>query len=187
MNDVEIYQGMSPAESAYPEELALGNIVKLKDPYRPTGTAAGQAGDSFTHGIIVEQLTRNAFGMPLVSLHLYNPQTREIYLGPNGIPEYVDTAADEILLWKIAAETGYAVCGRDGSMGGTELPPLEGGDRTHEPIPEDELGWDMHPPCSAGHKRQESHPFGENADCEICHGWGYQRRHVPLPTGAQRG
>lgn len=136
--DVEIYRGMTPAESAYPEELALGNIVKLKESYRPTLTAAGQARESFTHGIIVEQLTRNAFGMPLLSLHLYNPETREIFLGPNGIPEYVDTAADEILLWKIATETGYFVFHRDGTMGGT-VQHLDG--QLREPVPEEELGW----------------------------------------------
>jgi hypothetical protein len=62
--------------------LELGDLVRLKHPSEPS-----DAGIEYTHGIVVEILDR--FGADLngapahVSLHLYNPQTRELYIDPH--------------------------------------------------------------------------------------------------------
>lgn len=121
----------------YPKELALGNIVKLKKPYKPQlfteherkqrqqimsllrakqsdphplakeQMAMWDGWAGFSYGIIVEHIGRNAMGEFNVSLQLYDPELGVIFMGPNNIPEYVDCSSSEFTLWKIATETGY--------------------------------------------------------------------------------
>jgi hypothetical protein len=43
-----------------------------------------------------------------VSLYLYDPERAEIYLGPNGVTEFVDCHCSEFELYKRADEQGYA-------------------------------------------------------------------------------
>jgi hypothetical protein len=175
MDSVTITQGVRDVK--YPPELALGNIVRLKEPYRPDG----KRGREYVFGIIVEQQGSNAFGHLMVSLHVYD-RDGNLYPGCNGIPTYLDCAADELLLYKVASETGYAVLHRDGTRGGTftmRKSPPEGLD----PVPDERLGWDLHPPCSRGCDRKSSHPFGANATCPACRGWGYERVLRPVPPG----
>src|SRR5688572_19151568 len=104
----------SPAELPGPggdrplAHVILGDIVRLRNPYSPALRSSDQPGP-FTFGIVAEILTvlpdsttRN------VSLYLYNPERRTIYLGPNGIPEFVDFHTSEIELYKRATEPGYS-------------------------------------------------------------------------------
>ena len=88
-------------------QVELGDVVLLKKPYKPSLRAERQAGP-FPLGIVAEIIhvlpdgrTRN------VSLYLYNPERHEIFLGPNGIPEYVDFHCSELELYKRANEQGY--------------------------------------------------------------------------------
>jgi hypothetical protein len=100
-----IQRGVSPKDTPYPSpELDLGNIVLLKEPYESNGRA-------YKWGIIVEQISRNAFGHPRVSLHLYDDEGR-LYMGP-GMPTYVDFCASDFIVWKIAAEVGYVPVNHD--------------------------------------------------------------------------
>ena len=83
-------------EQPLPEEFALGNLVKLNEPYR-----------MFDHGIIVEHIGYSAMGYPYVSLHLYNTKG-EMFLMSGGLrtPCYVDFAATEFEVIR-AANTRY--------------------------------------------------------------------------------
>jgi hypothetical protein len=38
---------------------------------------------------------------------LYDPERREIFLGPNGVPEFVDHHCSEFELYKRATDQGY--------------------------------------------------------------------------------
>lgn len=67
-----------------------------------------EPGGPYSFGIVAEILTvlpdrrtRN------ISLHLYDPKARRIFLGPNSIPEYVDFHTSEFKLYKRATEQGY--------------------------------------------------------------------------------
>jgi len=100
MNDVTIRQGMSASESPLPmPELAPGNIVRLKKPYRVEG-------QELQFGIIAEQIGWNAFGVPQVSLHLYGADWR-LYVPVPPIPGYVDFCASEFTLLRVARANGY--------------------------------------------------------------------------------
>lgn len=91
-----------------PPAVALGDIVRLKKPYAVGSKLYGQQGAVFTHGIVAEILDRMPDGRPRsVSLYLYSPRTRQIYLGPNDIPEFVDQTHTEYTLHKRATEMGY--------------------------------------------------------------------------------
>lgn len=105
----------------YPQ---LGDLVRLKHPYRPSEWVYRQAKDwpGFEWGIVVEivatQFTVNgaAYGPATVprtvSLHLYDRQG-QLYIEPQLqqagilIPTYVDFHLSEVQLYKIATETGY--------------------------------------------------------------------------------
>jgi len=87
--------------------VALADIVRLREAYRPVRGQDRQAGP-FGFGIVAELLTvlpdgrvRNA------SLYLYDPARRELFLGPNGIPEFVDCHGSEFELHKRAEDIGY--------------------------------------------------------------------------------
>jgi hypothetical protein len=96
---------------AFPHELALGNVMRLKRPY--WGRSRRQGRDKpFTYGLIVQQL-HNSGGVWVVSLHLYD-EDGVLYLHePSWVPVYVDLPANELVLHKIASECGYRVVGHD--------------------------------------------------------------------------
>ena len=108
-------QGKSPSQVPYPETLALGNIVKLKEPY-PIGTEEFEHSGSrrklyATYGIIAEQVSWAASGNPIVSLYLYSDKG-QMYMGPNNIPTFVDypyvpDAEYGFAIHKIATKIGY--------------------------------------------------------------------------------
>jgi hypothetical protein len=63
----------------------LADIVRLKKPY---GLKIDRQKGPFTFGIVAEILTVLPDGRTRdVSLYLYDPGRKEIFLGPNGIPE----------------------------------------------------------------------------------------------------
>ncbi len=100
---------MTPAID-HPREVAPGNVMQLKEPYRAWN---GHARTTWTHGIVA-QVLHSGMGGGInnphwrVSLHLYNPDTGKVYLHePTGIPVYVDFGADEMLLVKVARQVGY--------------------------------------------------------------------------------
>lgn len=89
--------------------LELGDLVRLKDPYESTGEYI-----EYTHGIVVEIL--GTFGGDLsgvpdhVSLHLYNPQTREMYFDVTnqyGSPTFVDQHIRNLVLVQKASDSTY--------------------------------------------------------------------------------
>jgi hypothetical protein len=103
-------QSTAPGQ-AFPPELALGNVVRLKRPYwgqqrRP------ERDKPFTHGIIVQQLHRTG-GVWVVSLHLYDPDGGLYLHRPSLVPVYVDLPANELVLHKLAGECGYRTVDHD--------------------------------------------------------------------------
>lgn len=98
---------MDAGESPPLPVVALADIVRLRAPYRPVRGQDRQHGP-FGFGIVAELLTvlpdgrvRNA------SLYLYDPTRHELFLGPNGIPEFVDCHGSEFELYKRADDMGY--------------------------------------------------------------------------------
>lgn len=88
-------------------QVALGDIVRLRTPYHPVRGVDRQAGP-FGFGIVAEILTVLPDGrVRNVSLYLYDPRRRELFLGPNGIPEFVDHNTAEFELYKRADDMGY--------------------------------------------------------------------------------
>lgn len=91
--------GKSATESPLPDpELALGNLVVLKKPYRGDGR-------EYRYGVIVEHVGWNAFGKPMVSLHLYSEDGRMYMIPETVIPTYVDFCATELTLLAIARQS----------------------------------------------------------------------------------
>lgn len=85
--------------------VALADIVRLKQPYQ---SRIDRQKGPFGFGIVAEILSVRPDGRThSVSLYLYDPQRREIFLGPNGIPEFVDCHCTEFVLYKRAADQGY--------------------------------------------------------------------------------
>ena len=84
--------GKKPEQKPLPKEFALGNLVRLHEPYK-----------QFDHGIIVEHVGYNAGGVPHVSLHLWNAQG-ELHVMKEGpqIPHYVDFVATEFEVVRVA-------------------------------------------------------------------------------------
>jgi hypothetical protein len=89
--------------------LELGDLVRLKHPAEPS-----DAGIEYTHGIVVEILSR--FGSDLngapasVSLHLYNPQTKELFIDPYrgyGSPIFYDQHVRTLVLVQKASDDSY--------------------------------------------------------------------------------
>ncbi len=89
-------------------QVALGDIVRLYKPYCPVRGLDRQRGP-FGFGIVAELLTVLPGGQTRnVSLYLYDPERREIFLGPNGVPEFVDHHCSEFELYKRAEDMGYS-------------------------------------------------------------------------------
>jgi hypothetical protein len=103
--------------------LTTGDIVRLKEPYRPTDFPQAKNPDwpGFAYGIVVEVISTQmivngeAYGdqhPKNVSLHLYDA-TGQMMIEPTYvkaglcIPTYVDFHLSELELYKIATETGY--------------------------------------------------------------------------------
>jgi hypothetical protein len=86
-------------------QVELADIVRLKKPY---GLKIDRRKGPFGFGIVAEILTVLPDGRTRnVSLYLYDPERKEIFLGPNGIPEFVDCHCSEIELYKQATDMGY--------------------------------------------------------------------------------
>jgi hypothetical protein len=87
-------------------QVELADIVRLKKPY---GLKIDRQKGPFGFGIVAEILTVLPDGRTRnVSLYLYDPERKEIFLGPNGIPEFVDFHCSEIELFKRATDMGYS-------------------------------------------------------------------------------
>ena len=87
--------------------VALADIVRLHTPYQPLRGQDRQTGP-FGFGIVAELLTVLPSGrVRNASLYLYDPARRELFLGPNGIPEFVDCHGSEFELYKRAEDMGY--------------------------------------------------------------------------------
>ena len=103
--------------------LTTGDIVKLKEPYKPADFPQARNPDwlGFAYGIVVEILSTQmivngeAYGNQHprnVSLNLYDA-TGQMMIEPTFveaalcIPTYVDFHVSELELYKIASETGY--------------------------------------------------------------------------------
>jgi hypothetical protein len=66
-------------------QVELADVVRLKKPY---GLKIDRQMGPFGFGIVAEILTVLPDGRTRnVSLYLYDPERKEIFLGPNGIPE----------------------------------------------------------------------------------------------------
>lgn len=89
--------------------LELGDLVRLKEPYDPTGEYI-----EYTHGVVVEILGKfgdDLSGVPRkVSLHLYNPKTRDVYFDASdqhGSPAFVDRHIRQLNLAQKASDQTY--------------------------------------------------------------------------------
>jgi hypothetical protein len=92
-----------PYDAEFPD-VELGDIVRLKEPYR---TRVAKTEQLYRYGIVVEILQVTPRGkVRNVSCHLYTGEG-QIYLGPNSIPQYVDFYAKEYELFKRARDMGY--------------------------------------------------------------------------------
>src|SRR5262249_26316220 len=86
-------------------QVELADIVRLRKAY---GLKIDRQKGPFGFGIVAEILTVLPDGRTRnVSLYLYDPERKEIFLGPNGIPEFVDFHCSEIELYKRATDMGY--------------------------------------------------------------------------------
>jgi hypothetical protein len=98
---------MTPDEGPPLPAVALADIVRLRVPYRPVCGLDRQRGP-FGFGIVAEILTMLPDGrVRNASLYLYDPARKEILLGPNGVPEFVDCHGSEFELYKRAEDMGY--------------------------------------------------------------------------------
>lgn len=142
--EVVIIRAPGPESDPFPApELAIGNIVRLKKPYT-------NEGNGYQWGIIVEHISRNAWGIPKLSLHLFNDDGQLLYdEDSNHIPSYYDCVASELILWKVAGTAGFG----------------------YDPVCGD--GFDMYPKCP-GCQDIDQHPFADEK-CPQCGGWGHVR------------
>jgi hypothetical protein len=88
-------------------QVRLADIVRLYKPYQPVRGSDKQL-NPFGFGIVAEILSVFPDGRTrTVSLYLYDPERRELFMGPNSIPEFVDCHCSEFELYKRADEMGY--------------------------------------------------------------------------------
>jgi hypothetical protein len=74
-------------------ELDLGNVVRLKTPF-----------DGYSHGIIVQHVSRNAWGVPKVGLALYNERgVFNIEEHDFPIPALADFVVSELVILTVTA------------------------------------------------------------------------------------
>lgn len=102
---------------AVTEPFAPGNLVRLREPYRPGEPGAAWRGRpeewrrwrGFTHGIVVEVLTRGLDRRATrVSLHLYDPERQLLYVHEGyTVPVYVDFHVRELVAHRIVGDEGY--------------------------------------------------------------------------------
>lgn len=97
-------EGLSAASILEP-----GDLVRLKHPPEPSDAAI-----EYTHGIVVEILDRfgaDRSGAPSsVSLHLYNPRTKELFIDPYtgyGLPIFYDQHVRTLVLVQKASDDTY--------------------------------------------------------------------------------
>jgi hypothetical protein len=89
-------------------QVELADIVRLRKPYQTVRGQDRQRGP-FGYGIVAEIIHILPDGrIRNVSLYLYDPDRKEIFLGPNGIPEFVDCHGSEFELYKRATDPGYS-------------------------------------------------------------------------------
>lgn len=87
-------------------QVALGDIVRLYKPDQPVRGTDRQTGP-LGFGIVAENLTVLPDGRARnVSLYLNDPARKELFLGPNGVPEFVDHHTSEFELYKRAEDMG---------------------------------------------------------------------------------
>jgi hypothetical protein len=95
-------RGLASPRTKVPEpELSIGNIVRLKKPWRELHNR------EYRWGIIVQHAGMNFMGHPKVSLHLFDERGRLLIEEGKRIPEYADFVASEFVVWKIASQLGY--------------------------------------------------------------------------------
>lgn len=144
-------EGMSAEDSPYPlPELAHGNVVRLKDEAEDPET--GQAG---RWGVIATHTVRNAFGVPMVQLVLYDDEHR-LMMEANHVPEYHEYPASDFLLWHLSGGVGYD-------------PVVPG-------------GFDLYPTCATC-KGTGNNPNGSGW-CSACGGSGHATQMRRLPDSA---
>lgn len=98
-----------------------GSVVKLKEAWKPSLLDRNdypnftdkefKAWKGFTLGIIVQIVSHDHNGkVRNVSLHLYDPETRLMYIeDANGIPVYIDYSTDELIPYKDGEVVGYEI------------------------------------------------------------------------------
>lgn len=87
--------------------IAPGDIVILSEPFMPQEAFPAQR-LPFTFGIVAEILRKLPSGQAQdISAFLYDPDRREILLGPYGVPQFIDLRRGSFQLYKRAADPGY--------------------------------------------------------------------------------
>lgn len=86
-----------------PQELACGDLVKIKDPYQ----------DHYGYGMVVEITSHTRQGHPRnVSLHLYDDEG-QLFIQADYVarglvvPSYVDFHLSELIWYRRATDQGY--------------------------------------------------------------------------------
>ncbi len=89
------------------ENVSPGDIVLLRKQLTPE-IAFPEQRQSFSHGIVTEILKTSSNGRVIeASLYLYDPDRREILMGPFGVPQFIDMKSSEFELYKRAGVGGY--------------------------------------------------------------------------------
>lgn len=117
--------------------IGVGDTVRLDEPYTPAPLSLDGPVGTFTHGIVVEIVTHQEgpeSDPRSVSLHLYNPRTRSVYMDIDrhgSLPIHVDKPVESLVLVHDSADT-YR-----------NLDPEEEGEEYIERLPADESTfWD---------------------------------------------
>lgn len=150
-DEIEITVQRGGKEPLPSPELDLGNVVRLKKPF-----------DGFQFGIIAQHVGRNAWGIPKVSLYLFDDSGKMDFFEGTHIPESGDFVASEIVVLNLAASAGKSI---DGVFHhGAEV--LCDGD-----------GFDLYPMCP-GCGDKDQHPFADDEEsiCPQCGGWGHVKQ-----------
>lgn len=145
MDEPIVVSGKTPEESPLPSpELDIGNVVRLKRPYPQYGDEDERR---YGWGIIVDHLTSNAWGIPMVALNIYDDDGR-LLMAENHVPAVADFVASELIVWRLRDALIWDIVG-------------------------DGQGHDLYPMCP-GCGDKDQHPFAEDP-CPQCGGWGHVR------------